>query len=33
MNVDQYKYRISVSSDKVKINMNPRALTDMMYYR
>ena len=33
MNTDEYKYRIAVSTDKIKINMNPNTLTDIMYFQ
>lgn len=33
MNVDEYKYKIAVASDKVKINLNPITLTDIMYFQ
>ena len=31
-NTDEYKYRISVVNDKVRVNVKPETLVDLMYF-
>ena len=33
MQYDAYKYRISVINDKVRVNIGPKTLIDMMHFQ
>ena len=33
MNVDQYKYRIAILNEKIRINVNPTQLRDIMRFK
>lgn len=32
MTIDEYKYRVAVVADKIRLNINPKILVDVMYF-